>query len=1251
MNRRIPVFFFILLLLATSAVADSEILGTSRVQETVNGILQQRIQTLDPSVPVQPIPDFFNNFELDEYGEELWSDSDPTGIMNYMDISDDGSIIVVGVSLNNDRMIVYDGETGDTLYQFTSDNEGFDVCISGNGNYIGCTNSRYFNLLTSESNTPVWTYDAGDGYRSYTADINYDGSLVVVAGLSPTGEDYWVSAFNSESNTPLWTQTFDPSLTSGWYGVTISGDGSIVAVNGKYHAYLLDTDDGSVLWDFDTNNTESPVRLSDDGSVVTTGSLSGGRFRVFNYDPGQETWVLLWDYVFTGGTSNWVSATAVSADGSTVAAGSLTFMTGGYGGQVVVFDTYSGPTPLWTPVDIGDMVEGLAISEDGYTIAAASWGDLNNAENDVCVFEKYSGEAFFGMNHPGSANGLAMTPDGTRLITGGKAVHNRQMGNGGTCYAILADLEGGTINGTVTLSGEVDHSGVIVETADGHRSTLTDEDGMFTLHNVPAGTTEVVARKLGWTTATQTIVVSDGQVVNGVTFQLSGVDDAPENLSATQGDLTSITLTWDAVTLMAQWRSEQDRLYATGDVEFMDMNPLTSRSMLNPVHENTPPELDELDEADSIRVWRSAVSGGPYVPVTTIDGDLTTYTDETDLFPTRTYYYVVTAVFENGESEYSNEATGFLDDSYLIYNATIPEMTAEVTFDGVISNGEWDDAFRVDISDVFGYDIPNAPETAYLMMKYDEENDLLVIATEDYSASELVNGVGVGFYVDDDGNGAWTRTRSGSEGNYWAYYYTTGPSLRYRSLSGAPYNSSPYYTFEDPDIGFSDASGHVTCEFAIPMGFRGEYELALYGPDRTPGIGVFTLNVEANTTLFTGWWPQNIASIVSNPEQFAPCVIEADLLVPPAAPAEVEVSRINEGEAGVEITWTDPIYGIDDLPLDNLAGIEIYRNNEHMATVDPEVQSYQDLTGKYGGWFEYSVAGYVLDEENDPFEGPTSAAVGAYNGEDPTIEELVYDDGSYETFYIVGGTDLDNQFTILYDRPADVIDEYLDQQELYTVTLMVNSSNPIGIGFENNYFGYPTELEAGPYWVTPPVALEWFTFHFAGSDRPILESEQFWIRLEWDSDSPSSPGIATDTNGEIYNRCYWYNTDNGWVAFTGGNYMVRAGAGWSIFLEDGIEEESAVVHEFNLGANYPNPFNPETVIPFELANAGDARLEVFNTLGQKVATLVQGAQRAGHHVAIWKGHDDFGTQVASGMYLVRLSSGSKTATERILLLR
>ena len=88
---------------------------------------------------------------------------------------------------------------------------------------------------------------------------------------------------------------------------------------------------------------------------------------------------------------------------------------------------------------------------------------------------------------------------------------------------------------------------------------------------------------------------------------------------------------------------------------------------------------------------------------------------------------------------------------------------------------------------------------------------------------------------------------------------------------------------------------------------------------------------------------------------------------------------------------------------------------------------------------------------------------------------------------------------------------------------------------------------------------------------------------------------------------------------------------------------------FALGQNYPNPFNPSTVIPYQLPTAASVRLEVFNVLGQRVATLVDEEQAAGAHTAVWMATDEAGQAVSAGVYIYRLAVGDALATGRMVL--
>ena len=91
-------------------------------------------------------------------------------------------------------------------------------------------------------------------------------------------------------------------------------------------------------------------------------------------------------------------------------------------------------------------------------------------------------------------------------------------------------------------------------------------------------------------------------------------------------------------------------------------------------------------------------------------------------------------------------------------------------------------------------------------------------------------------------------------------------------------------------------------------------------------------------------------------------------------------------------------------------------------------------------------------------------------------------------------------------------------------------------------------------------------------------------------------------------------------------------------------------------ANYPNPFNPETWIPYQLAKAADVTVTIYTSEGSVVRTLVLGHQDAGMYksrsqAAYWDGKNELGESVASGLYFYTLTAGEFTATRRMLILK
>ena len=97
------------------------------------------------------------------------------------------------------------------------------------------------------------------------------------------------------------------------------------------------------------------------------------------------------------------------------------------------------------------------------------------------------------------------------------------------------------------------------------------------------------------------------------------------------------------------------------------------------------------------------------------------------------------------------------------------------------------------------------------------------------------------------------------------------------------------------------------------------------------------------------------------------------------------------------------------------------------------------------------------------------------------------------------------------------------------------------------------------------------------------------------------------------------------------------------------ENGGAVPARFHLGQNYPNPFNPSTHIPYQLAESGHVRLAVYNSLGQRVRTLVDRPQPSGVHHVTWNGADETGRPVAAGVYFCRMTSAGGRQVRKMVL--
>ena len=124
-----------------------------------------------------------------------------------------------------------------------------------------------------------------------------------------------------------------------------------------------------------------------------------------------------------------------------------------------------------------------------------------------------------------------------------------------------------------------------------------------------------------------------------------------------------------------------------------------------------------------------------------------------------------------------------------------------------------------------------------------------------------------------------------------------------------------------------------------------------------------------------------------------------------------------------------------------------------------------------------------------------------------------------------------------------------------------------------------------------------------------------------------------------------------------GNKWIGTSDGLAVFNEGGVvgidDEQRHHLHpsDFRLHQNYPNPFNPTTTISYALPEQSTANLTVFDIRGQEIVTLLNTDTSPGNYEVQWKGMDQSGNPVSTGVYFCRLEAGGFSQTIKMVYLR
>ena len=175
-----------------------------------------------------------------------------------------------------------------------------------------------------------------------------------------------------------------------------------------------------------------------------------------------------------------------------------------------------------------------------------------------------------------------------------------------------------------------------------------------------------------------------------------------------------------------------------------------------------------------------------------------------------------------------------------------------------------------------------------------------------------------------------------------------------------------------------------------------------------------------------------------------------------------------------------------------------------------------------------------------------------------------------------------------------------------------------------------------------------------GRSWPLVVSNQ-------DAEAPQTVQLRVKTQGHLPEgqRRYLLDLDRERRMVAGRELVLEPGETRRLKVVVGTEayardnSEGISVEEFSneLRGNYPNPFGGETTIEYVLADPQEVTVQVYNVLGQRVRTLVDGKKKAGRHAIRWEGQSRYGQPVGSGVYFYRIEATDFTETRKMVLVR
>ncbi|MDP7529388.1 MAG: T9SS type A sorting domain-containing protein, partial [Candidatus Marinimicrobia bacterium] len=253
-----------------------------------------------------------------------------------------------------------------------------------------------------------------------------------------------------------------------------------------------------------------------------------------------------------------------------------------------------------------------------------------------------------------------------------------------------------------------------------------------------------------------------------------------------------------------------------------------------------------------------------------------------------------------------------------------------------------------------------------------------------------------------------------------------------------------------------------------------------------------------------------------------------------------------------------------------------------------------------------------------------------------TVREVAYDDGTSET----GATQLGENGWYAVRFSSNIF-------PITLTTLKYHSRESGG----NTYLAILDDdgtddlpgNNIGATLIFPTVSQGWNVKDISGAGLTVLEGDFY---VAW-GETADSPPLSIDTDSDSRDRSYFYTEVDGWGPLSDlgyeGDLLIRAAIDYE---GAGVRDNIGLPKTFALDQNMPNPFNPETLIMFDVAEEGRVVLKLFDITGREVRRLHDKFLVPGNYTYFLNG-----SNLASGVYFYRMEAPGFVATKKLLLVR